>query len=72
MDEKGGRYGCITKLFIMKLIKDIILSTIMIPFILLGVGLAILLGMVHFTMWWYRRFKTKKNDTINRDIKNFL
>jgi predicted membrane protein len=56
----------------MKLVKDILLTIIMIPFILLGLGLTILFGVVHFTMWWYRRLKTKKNDAINRDIKNFF
>jgi ABC-type spermidine/putrescine transport system permease subunit II len=56
----------------MKLIKDIILTIIMIPFILLGVGLFILFGVIHFTMWWWKRFKTKGIGAINRDIKNFL
>jgi hypothetical protein len=43
----------------MKLVKDIILSIIMIPFALIGLGLFIIFGMVHFTMWWIRRLKKR-------------
>lgn len=42
----------------------------MIPFILIGVGLFIIGGVIHFTIWWWKRLKTKEN-TINRDIKKF-
>lgn len=43
----------------MKLIKDIILTILMIPFALIGIGLVIGIGMIHFTMWWVRRLKIK-------------
>ena len=45
----------------MKLIKDIILTIIMIPFLLIGLGLFISYGVIHFTFWWLRRLKTKRN-----------
>jgi ABC-type spermidine/putrescine transport system permease subunit II len=64
MDETGRGYGCIKKIpkmDIIKLIKDIILTIIMIPFILLGLGLFILFGVIHFTMWWWRRLRANGN-----------
>jgi hypothetical protein len=59
----------------LKLITDITLSIVMIPFILIGLGLFIGVGMVHFTMWMIKRRRGgrrragKKQLTINRDIK---
>jgi len=46
----------------MKWIKDIILTILMIPFALVGLGLVISFGVIHFTMWWWRRLKWKKKN----------
>ncbi len=53
----------------MKLIKDIILTILMIPFALIGVGLVIGFGMIHFTMWWIRRFKIEKKRYDNKHLQ---
>jgi hypothetical protein len=39
----------------LKLITDITLSIVMIPFILIGLGLFIGVGVVHFIGWWIKR-----------------
>ena len=58
----------------MKILRDIILSIIMIPF-LLGFAILFTMGVIaHFPYWHYKRVLERKwkRFTINRDIKNFF
>ena len=53
----------------LKISFDVILSMVMIPFILIGLGLCIGMGVVHFIGWWIKRTKNvrkaKKQKSIN-------
>ena len=46
----------------LRFIRDVILSIIMIPFVLIGLILLILFGMGYFIIWWWRRLKREEKD----------
>ncbi len=41
----------------LRFIKDIILSILMIPFVLIGLILLIVIGVVYFIVWYIKRLK---------------
>jgi hypothetical protein len=41
----------------LRFIKDVILSIIMIPFVLIGLGLFIFIGIGYFIIWYVKRLK---------------
>ena len=41
----------------LRFIKDIILSILMIPFVLIGLGLLIVIAVVYFIIWYVKRLK---------------
>ncbi len=41
----------------LRFIKDIILSILMIPFVLIGLGLLIIISVVYFIVWYVKRLK---------------
>ncbi len=41
----------------LRFIKDVILSIIMIPFVLIGLGLFIFIGIGYFIVWYVKRLK---------------
>ncbi len=41
----------------LRFIRDVILSIVMIPFVLIGLGLSILIGVGYFIVWYVKRLK---------------